>query len=67
MLALWVSLAARVLQSREFTNDLSAMLVILDGQSVDKGNAKLILGNPQQDLPTNVRIFTFGYGCDHSS
>jgi len=38
-----------------------------DGQSVDKGDAKLILGNPQQDLPTNVRIFTFGYGCDHSS
>jgi len=62
-----ILLAAEVLQSREFANDVSAILVMSDGQSVDKSNAKLILGNPQQGLPTNTRIFTFGYGCDHSS
>merc|ERR1712007_225140 len=66
---LWERVSALQQESCKVVNlrILSAILVMSDGQSVDKGDAKLILGNPQQDLPTNVRIFTFGYGCDHSS
>jgi len=59
--------ASRILKNRNFTNDLSVVLLMSDGQSEDYGDAKLMLSDPLQHLPADVSLFTFGYGDDHDA
>lgn len=61
-------LATEVLARRRTPSDVSVVLLLSDGQTLDDdGQGWLLLDDPRRCLPLGTRLHTFGYGATHDA
>jgi len=61
-------LATEVLARRQKPSDVSVVMLLSDGQTLDDdGQGWLLLNEPRRCLPLGTRLHTFGYGARHDA